>query len=780
MKRFYYIIGFILLACFSIQAQEQTLFISTGSYGGNYHKVGKLLDKHLDIPGQYNFKTLSSKGSNQNIENLKDQKADLALVQRDILLKNIYGSNDGIKNLEVLAPIYEEKFLIYCHDSTLVSIDSLRKDFMENESIKIGVTSKNTSSYTVFNKIANYLNLPLNQVQFIEGNYARLMRTFKKEELDYLVTFSLPLEELDTMTSIHTVYFNKNEMDLLDDRFTDIHKTKLNDSTAHFTLGSWTFLVGLTSSIEFLPDTFSVKKALINNTEDYPFINNQLLQSFELFQNQPEIRNRFFSGLNQSRFLKNDLNIVFAGMTRKTFTGLIFFILLLIILLFWFKIITWDNFIFVSSRYQHILIGMLIVGVLYIICVEYMMAGERQFLSDMGIKSPLLNMTKSDLHFWIIITNLAQNDNGIFPLSSQGQIMLTLTAYLLIIGSLFIGLSEYLFRLFNKKRLQGIMKIKYKNHIVITGWNHQSSKLIEELENATYNYNLSKERIVFVGDHPEKILEGNKALQIMHRNKHLSFVHGDIREEEVLVKSNISNCATVVLLAEDNTPSADEKTLLRALAISRHCRKISTIGKPIKEMSSTSGKDFHHTGKYIDSIYIIAELNDKKYKSDLINADVNEVVSSATYGRNIITQTVLNHGVSKVMDEILQFNEFNEFYTIDLKLKENEYFQFKTYDELLYELRTVGILLIGIKVIYRNQYKKEIIDDEALKHLLSKDGLSREIIINPVNPKEKNRLTDGDDKLIVFAQNRKSLQSGIKKLAKKKDSQHAKPHLQES
>jgi hypothetical protein len=224
-----------------------------------------------------------------------------------------------------------------------------------------------------------------------------------------------------------------------------------------------------------------------------------------------------------------------------------------------------------------------------------------------------------------------------------------------------------------------------------------------------------------------------------------------------LNRANIHKAKTVVLLAEDSSQKADEKTLLRALAITRFCRQ-KAIDKEKTVAKDTSPVKTYEVGHYIDEIYIIAEINDLQFKNDLMDADVNEVIVSAIYAKGVVTQSILNHGISKVVDELLQFNEYNEFYVVDLALQRNAHLRDKTYDELLLPLRKEKILLIAIKVVYRNREDdKEIIDENEIAKLLHQEGLKRQIIVNPITDEEIARKTDGDDQLIVFSTDRKAL-----------------------
>ena len=126
--------------------------------------------------------------------------------------------------------------------------------------------------------------------------------------------------------------------------------------------------------------------------------------------------------------------------------------------------------------------------------------------------------------------------------------------------------------------------------------------------------------------------------------------------------------------------------------------------------------------------------------------------------------TLFRSGVSKVLDELLQYNEFNEFYIVDLSDPKNEHLQNKTFDELLLPLRKQKILLVAIKIVYHDHHNNIIIDNSEIKKRLLEEGLEREVIINPIAENEISRRTDGGDQLIVFATSRKNLEKQIQQI----------------
>lgn len=110
---------------------------------------------------------------------------------------------------------------------------------------------------------------------------------------------------------------------------------------------------------------------------------------------------------------------------------------------------------------------------------------------------------------------------------------------------------------------------------------------------------------------------------------------------------------------------------------------------------------------------------------------------------------------------MIHFDDFNEIYHVDLMLNENKHLRNRTFDEILCAMRTLNMLLLGIKVVFHDKNHKEIIDKNLIIELLQKQGLERQFIVNPVTSTETNRKTDSDDVLVVLAKCRNELKKNI-------------------
>ena len=771
-------IRFLFLLFYSVLIygqQQKDYIIASGSRGGNYYRYGHYISHQYNkfLPGQFHL--IETNGSNENIELLKNNRVDFAIVQRNILLNNIYDEDNGTKNISVITPLFEEKLWIYHtvdKDMNLHKLDSLSA----LKKLSVGFTSKEGYSYKVFQTLMKFLNLNSSNIEEKIKNYDSLYKDLYRGDLDLLVSFSLPLKPLDTFPSVHRFYISKQDAKLLENRLPNLYISRLD--SAKYSLGSWSFFVGSRKAISDIGQPKKLLSALLTKPNDSSYTDN--------YRNIYTSYQRLLNDNNVSAQLKNIP--VYSTLKRKLGLKVInwqpyLFIFLLILFLiglhyyFTGRWIPKYNLKFFWNRYKHFQLGFITLIIVYFASVELLVYAEEQFYRDIGIKSQILNMTRPDLHSWLFVTTVTGNSNGIFPLSLMGKIMLSLNSLNFWIGTILIGVSEYITYKVNKKRKKGLMKTKFENHLVIFGWNGSTEKFVINIIDEAKIYNNKEIKIVLVVKDIESIREKHEKIKELHDNKKIDIITGDARDVHILQKARVEVADSIILLSEDSTRLSDERTLLRALAISRYVKK-ATSGKVYKttgiiektkkffgikkEKKEVQYKKYK-IEKTSDRAYMIAEINNEEFKESLIEAEVNEIVIAGTYRKAIMKQALFNHGISKVLDEIMQYNEYNEFYKIDLSQPENSHLVGKNFDELLVMLRLEGILLIGVHIIFHDINDNIIIDQNIIKELLEQEenGITRDIIINPVNEIERNRLTDADDHLIVLALNSKMLKRGV-------------------
>jgi hypothetical protein len=647
--------------------------------------------------------------------------------------------------------------------------------------LAIGFTSKRGYSYKIFKSITKFLNINYSNFSEREKNYDSLLVDFNKGKIDYVVSFSLPLQAFDTLKNVHKLFLSQHDARLIQNRMRNVYATKFSENEG-YTVGSWSFLVGAKNIVSQIKQKNQLISAMIapSNETTQQTIRNRIESAVNQFVNNKNNESELLRNIPLSKPLKAKVGLR-ATVNWQPYILLFAFILLLLALHYYYKG-TWFpkiNILYFWNRYKHFQMGFVILIIIYFGSVEIMLYAEKLFYQDIGIKSQILNMTRPDLHSWLLVTTVTGNSNGIFPLSLLGKVMLSLNSLNFWIGTILIGVSELITYRLNIKRKKGIMKTKHKNHLVVFGWNASTNKFIAEILEDAEKYNNKKINIVCVVSDIAFVRNTYEEIQDLHNQKVIDIIEGDARDSHTLEKANVHNANSIILLSEDNTKRSDERILLRAMAISRYTKRKNN-GKVYKTtgfVENVKNKLFgirkaeadykkYKIEKTSNFAYMIAEINNDEFRESLIEADVNEIVVAGNYRKSIMKQSLFNHGISKVLDEIMQYNDYNEFYKIDLSLKENSHLRNRTFDQLLVALRQEGILLIAIHIIFHDENDNIIIDQNVIKELLEVEekGIYRDVIVNPYEPAERDRLTDSDDHLIVLAINANMLNSAIKKV----------------
>jgi len=139
----------LLSTIFSFGQIDDHYIIASGSQGGNYIKVGSYIASQYNSNIDSKFTSIETEGSLDNIDLLKNNFADFAIVQRNVLLNSLYDESNGINNVEVIAPLFEEKLLIYSKSDKPLNINSL-KEILLHKKKTIGFTSKTGYTYKLF------------------------------------------------------------------------------------------------------------------------------------------------------------------------------------------------------------------------------------------------------------------------------------------------------------------------------------------------------------------------------------------------------------------------------------------------------------------------------------------------------------------------------------------------------------------------------------------------------------------------------------------------------
>lgn len=174
----------------------------------------------------------------------------------------------------------------------------------------------------------------------------------------------------------------------------------------------------------------------------------------------------------------------------------------------------------------------------------------------------------------------------------------------------------------------GMQAAKETHHIVICGWNSRGEEIIRELHAEEVE---DKRAIVILADR-----ETNPFIDDL-----TTFVRGNPSNAADLTRAGIERAETAIVLADDSHPGQsaedrDAKTLLTTLAIESMNSDCHTCVEVIKS------ENYQHFER----------------------AKADEVVITAELTGALLAASASNHGISKVVADLVTHPQGNEFYSV--------------------------------------------------------------------------------------------------------------------
>lgn len=229
--------------------------------------------------------------------------------------------------------------------------------------------------------------------------------------------------------------------------------------------------------------------------------------------------------------------------------------------------------------------------------------------------------------WWSIVTLTTVGYGDISPSTAGGRILAVLIMFFGIglLGTLSASLATLLIRK-RMKEDKGMCASTVDNHIIICEWNHRTRAIIKELRADTQTSDIP---LILIADIDEKPIDDNN----------LFFVRGTINEE-TLEKANLQGARTVVILGDDSveTTARDAKVVLSTLTI--------------ESMNP--------------AVYTVVELVDKANEQHCLRANADEIIVGSELSSHLIASAASDHGISKVISELLSSRYGNEFYSMPL------------------------------------------------------------------------------------------------------------------
>jgi voltage-gated potassium channel len=269
-------------------------------------------------------------------------------------------------------------------------------------------------------------------------------------------------------------------------------------------------------------------------------------------------------------------------------------------------------------------IGKLLVLSLFILVV----GSTLMFFLERGKNQNIKSF--SDALWWGVVTLATVGYGDIFPITPAGRIV---GVFVILFGIGFLGMfTASVASIFIERKLRqdrGLKALKnLKGHILICGWNYSANEIISEI-----HLDNKEREIAIIANLDERPLD----------NDHVHFVKGDSSDVKKLEMACFRTANVAIVLHDDSIPGnvGDGETILTVLTIKQE--------QP--------------------NIYVCVQIMDENNTEHCNRAGADEVIVTGGLTSHLLVQASLEHGVTRIISELLSKKYGNEIYKIQCPKK---------------------------------------------------------------------------------------------------------------
>ena len=246
-----------------------------------------------------------------------------------------------------------------------------------------------------------------------------------------------------------------------------------------------------------------------------------------------------------------------------------------------------------------------------------------------------------------------------------------------------------------------VKKVKFSGHTIICGWNFQGERIVNQLTSPDQK---RYRQIVVLAD-IERRPEMKECVE---------FIRGDPTQDENLVRAGAMKADSVIVLTDLNKGpnEADAEALMVVLAVESLNRKVHTC------------------------VQILNSAN----RMHLERAHADEIICLDQIGGNLVVASALNHGVSRIVGELLTFDTGSEFYRYDGYI--SDALVGKEFAEAAQVLAQQRVILMAVETDLSEELRKQLSADVLYE-------LPEEKRVMVVNPQSQYRIREGDALFVI-------------------------------
>ncbi len=244
-------------------------------------------------------------------------------------------------------------------------------------------------------------------------------------------------------------------------------------------------------------------------------------------------------------------------------------------------------------------------------------------------------------------------------------------------------------------------KVNFSGHIIICGWNFQGERIVNELLSVNAKH---QQGVVVLTNREERPV----------KDERIEFVRGDPSQDTDLIRAGLMRADSVIVLTDftKGTNEADAEALMVVLAVESVNREVHTC---VQIMNSAN-------------------------RMHLERAHADEIICLDQVGGSLAVASALNHGVSRIVSELLTFNRGSEFYRYDDPISDR--LVGKEFAEAVQVLAKQHIILLAVETDHSEELLQQLSADVIYM-------LPEEDRVMVVNPQSRYEIRQGDALFII-------------------------------